>query len=108
MLHRVRMACLKLLYKSKPMKSTNHAQPLGLLAMRESKSLAVKCKTHYCGAKIPLLSAVRSIFPKRESIASILCPLGHRNQYTEADVIDTGRRIQTSEPIVGSVRFSKL
>jgi hypothetical protein len=60
--------------------------------IRESKSLAVKCKTGFCGAKIPLLSAVRSIFPKRESIASLLCPIGHWNQYTEADVIDTSRR----------------
>jgi hypothetical protein len=68
--------------------------------MREGKILAVKCKTGCCGAKIPLLSAVRSIFPTRESITSLLCPIGHRNQYTEADVIDTGRRIQTSEPIV--------
>jgi hypothetical protein len=36
---------------------------------------------------IPLLSAVRDIFPKRDSVTSLLCPIGHRHPYTEADVI---------------------
>ena len=57
--------------------------------MGDDKAFAVRCKTTYCGARIPLLSAVESIFPKRESITSLVCPIGHWHEYMEADVIET-------------------
>ena len=78
--------------------SRHYADSLAL--MSDSKIFAVRCKTGCCGAKIPLLAEVESIFPRRYSITSLLCPIGHRHQYTEADVIETGWTNQTTEPLV--------
>jgi hypothetical protein len=55
----------------------------------EDEALAVRCKTVSCGAKIPLGSAMDNIFPMPDSITILVCPIGHRHEYTEADVIDT-------------------
>jgi hypothetical protein len=71
-----------------------HADSLAM--MSDSKVFAVRCKTGDCGAKIPLLSEVRSVFRTRESTTSLLCPIGHRHQYTEADVRETSGTNQTS------------
>jgi hypothetical protein len=71
-----------------------------LATVSDSTILAVRCKTGPCGAQIPLLSEVRHIFPRRYSITSLLCPIGHRHQYTETDVIEIGGTIQTFGPDV--------
>jgi len=63
---------------------------------RDGRTFAVICKTRDCDAKILLLAEARSIFPKRSPITSLLCPIGHRHNYTEADMIEIEETIQTS------------
>ena len=56
--------------------------------------LGVKCKTKDCAGVIPLPAARPTVFPSKATVIIGMCRHCHKkNDYRDADVIDTGYEI---------------